>query len=206
MKTRSRVAIRPLTALRVAAGLFALLPADMAGAATTFDNTGPYSTSTPLIHQITYPRFLRFRVGAAGGAVSLVSCNMSAQAASLGTGTDLACAGGNLGGGASIVDVKSNAGQIRLTVTTAGALISGPNTIPYTEIKTISNSVDLPAPVLPAGGGTSPSVNVVLNAGNVTDRVATWTYTYDNSAVYAAGTYGGVAINGGRVTYTASSP
>ena len=81
------------------------------------------------------------------------------------------------------MQVKSNAGQIRLTATTTGALIAGVNTLPYSEIKTATNNANLPAPVLPAAGGTSGSVNVALSAGTVTDRSANWTYTFDNSTL-----------------------
>ena len=168
-------------------------------AGTVTDTSAPYNASTPLNHQIVYPRFLRFRVGAPA-AVSLVNCDLSAQATVLGTGTDLACAGGDAGGGVSNVEVKSNAGQVNVRVTTAGALLSGANSLPFSEIKTASNSGNLPAPVLPAAGGTSANVAVVLNAGVVTDRSATWTYTFDNTTVYASGTYGGVNANNGRVT------
>jgi hypothetical protein len=182
-------------------------PAKSAEAATAFDNAAPYTASTTLDHRITYPRFLRFRVGAAAAGISLVNCNLTAAAANLGDGADLPCTGGDLAGGVSTVQVKSNAGQVRLTVTTTGALQSaGGATIPYSEIKAASSDANLPAPALPALGGTSPTVNVALNAGNITDRTASWTYTFDNSAVYAAGTYGGVNVLRGRVTYTASSP
>lgn len=177
-----------------------------ARAASATDAAAPWSASVTLIHQITYPRFLRFRMGTVGAGISLTNCDLSAQAANLGNGTDLGCAGGDLGGGTSTVEVKSNAGQIRLTATTTGALISGANTIPFSEIKTTTNNANLPAPLLPAAGGTSGSVNVVLSAGIVTNRIANWTYTFDNTAVYRAGTYGGVNVNNGRVTYTASSP
>jgi hypothetical protein len=202
----SRLRNRLIMTLTGAGGIAALAVAGVSEGATTSDNSAPYSTSTLLTHQINYPRFLRFRVGPAAAGVALVSCDMSTLSASLGDGSDLACAGGDLGGGASTVEVKSNAGQIRLSVTTSGALRSGLNTIPYSEITTASTTPNLPAPVLPATGGTSPSVNVVLNAGNVTDRSATWTYTYNNTAVYLAGTYGGVNAGNGRVTYTVSSP
>jgi hypothetical protein len=201
--------MKPLLAATVAlgatvAGIFGAAPE--ARAATVFDNTAPYTASTTLVHQINYPRFLRFRVGAAAG-VTLVNCDMSAQAVNLGGGADLGCAGGDAGGGISNVEVKSNAGQIRLTVTTTGVLqAAGALTMPYSEIKSATSDANLPAPVLPSLGGTSPAVNVALNAGNVTNRSALWTYTFDNSAIYAAGTYGGVNVRRGRVTYTASSP
>lgn len=191
----------------IAAGALAIFAGrgETAAAATAFDNTAPYSASTTLNHRVNYPRFLRFRVGAIAAAVSIADCDMSAQAANLGNGTDLACAGGDAGGGISNVQVKSNAGQIRLTVTTTGNLTSGGNAIPYSEIRTTTSNGNLPAPVL-TSGATSASVNVALNAGVVTDRTATWTYAFDNTAVYASGTYGGVNVNGGRATYTASSP
>jgi hypothetical protein len=189
-----------------ALSLTAMFLAHPAGAASNTDGTAPYSASVTLNHQITYPSFLRFQVGAAGAGISAINCDLSAQAANLGNGTDLACLGGDVGGGVSTVQVQSNAGQIRLTATTAGALVSGANTIPYGEIKTTTNDASLPAPSLPSAGGTSGSVNVALNAGSVTNRIANWSYQFDNTAVYPAGTYGGVNVNNGRVTYTASSP
>lgn len=191
------------------AGLLLAAAAFLGGgaqAASNTDGAAPFNTSVTLNHRITYPRFLRFQVGAAGAGISAVNCDLSAQASNLGNGTDLPCTGGDLGGGASTVSVKSNAGQIRLTATTTGALLSGANTIPYSEILTTSSSGSLPAPTLPALGGTSASVNVALSAGTVTDRTANWTYAFDNSTVYRSGTYGGVNVNRGRVTYTASSP
>jgi hypothetical protein len=177
-----------------------------ARAASATDSTASgYSASVTLSHQISYPTFLRFQVGAPGATLSAITCNLTAQAASLGNGTNLPCTGGDLGSGASTVSVKSNAGQIRLTATTTGMLLAGAASIPYSEILTASNDANLPAPTLPSGG-TSGSVNVALSAGSVTDRTASWTYTFDNTSLYASGTYGGVNVNNGRVTYTASSP
>jgi hypothetical protein len=189
-----------------ALSLTAILLADRAEAASNTDGTAPFSASVTLNHRITYPRFLRFQVGAAGAGISAINCDLSAQAANLGNGTNLNCTGGDLGGGVSTVLVQSNAGQIRLTATTLGALVSGANTLPYSEITTTTNDANLPSPVLPAAGGTSGSVNVAINAGSVTNRTANWTYQFDNSTVYRSGTYGGANVNNGRVTYTASSP
>jgi hypothetical protein len=45
----------------------------------------------------------------------------------------------------------------------------------------------------------------VLNSSNVTNRTAVWTYSYLNTTVPSAGTYG-TSAKGGRVTYTASMP
>jgi hypothetical protein len=38
------------------------------------------------------------------------------------------------------------------------------------------------------------------------NQTATWTYSFANTAVLEAGTYGGVNTNNSRVTYTASLP
>lgn len=166
----------------------------------------PLTTNARQDFQVVIPRFLQFRVGVTGaGNFSLVNCDMSANAAVMGDGSDLACAGGDVGGGVSNVAVRSNSGQVSLVATTLGALSNGTDSMPFSEILTGTSSGNLPAPVLTTGA-TSPSVNVVLNAGSITDRTATWTYTYNNSTVYAPGTYGGVGVNNGRVTYTASSP
>jgi hypothetical protein len=157
--------------------------------------------------RVIIPRFISFRVGVAGAGFSLVDCDMSANAGVLGDGTDQACAGGDAGSGVSNVSVRSNAGAIGITATTLGALSNGADTLPFSEILTASSDVaNFPAPALPANGGTSASVAVAVTAGAITNRSATWTYTYNNSAVYAPGTYGGVNTNNGRVTYTASSP
>ena len=167
---------------------------------------GTITTTARHDFQVVIPRFLQFRVGATGGTVSLVTCDLSLLGASLGDGTAQTCAGGDAGAGVSNVSVRSNAGQISLTATTAGALLSGANTLPFSEITTTTSSANIPAPVLPALGGVSPAVSVVMNAAPITNRLATWTYGYANSAVYAPGTYGGVNVGNGRATYTASSP
>jgi hypothetical protein len=172
---------------------------------TSVTGAGTITTNARQDFQVVIPRFLQFRVGVAGAGISLVNCDMSANAAVLGDGTDQACAGGDVGGGVSNVAVRSNAGQISLVVTTLGSLSNGVDNMPFSEILTGTSTGNLPAPVLTTGA-TSPAVNVVLNAGVITDRTATWTYTYNNSAVYAPGTYGGVGVNNGRATYTASSP
>ena len=61
----------------------------------------------------------------------------------------------------------------------------------------------LPTP--PLVDGATRTV-VVAAVGKVVRRDAKWTYTYRNTTVPPAGTYGGVNTNNGRVTYTASVP
>lgn len=157
--------------------------------------------------QVTIPRFITFTVGVAGAGFSLVDCDLSAVAPALiGAGADQACAGGNVGGGVSDVNVRSNAGPINIVATNTGDLSNGVDTMPWSEILTSSSdAVNFPAPVL-TSGGPSPAVNVAVSSGaNVTNRNVQWTYTFNNSALYASGTYGGVNVNNGRVTYTAAN-
>jgi hypothetical protein len=168
------------------------------------DDTSPYSAAVNLDFQIDIPSVLNFRVGSAGG-VDLI--NFSPAAAVVGDDSDVAGTGGDLTGGVVTVDLFSNGGQVTITPTNsslgAGLSDGGTENIPYTEILTASNLAALPAPVLSNAGGTATSPT---ETAGVTDLSAQWTYTYDNTAVYPAGTYGGINTRGGRVTYTATAP
>jgi hypothetical protein len=199
-----------MTAAALVVGATALTAPSFVAAEETSITAAAGTLTRAARHDFTVviPRFLSFRVGAAAAAISEVTC--SPTAAVLGDATVVACAGGDAAGGVSNVRVRSNAGQITINVATLGALSNGVDTLPYSEIRTASSSAQLPAPAaagLPSGA-TSGNVNVALSAGAVTDRAATWTYTYANTAIYAPGTYGsnGTGGNNGRATYTASSP
>ena len=198
-----------LTAM--AAGVAALgLMAQVASAeTTTATGAGALSSGARVDIQVVIPRFLQFQVGTAGATIDQISFNVAA--ANVGTGTAQAGTGGNLGTGAVTVNVKANSGQVTITPTNNSAGLGLGNgtagqTIPYTEILTASNAAGtLPAPTLSNAGGTA--VTPTLTAGNVTNRTATWTYTYANTTVPNAGTYGtGGTATGGRVTYTATTP
>jgi len=196
-----------LFAAAVVSGAALLAMPGMASAEqTSVTGAGALSTNARQDFTVIIPRFLQFRVGAAAGAISIVTCDMTAFSAVLGNSVAQACTDGNLGGGQSTVSVRSNGGPVGITVSTLGTLLSGANTMPYSEIITTSSDpANLPAPILPSGG-TSGSVAVAATAGPVTDRSAIYTYTYANTAFYAAGTYGGVNVQNGRATYTASMP
>ena len=171
----------------------------------TDSGVGPLSAAVRLDFRVVIPRFLTFRVGALGAGIDLI--DFTVPAANVGDDTDIAGTGGTPGPGLVDVRVFSNAGQVTITPTNnsggAGLDNGAGDNLPYTEILTASDNGNLPAPTLTDAGGT-PSLPV-LNVGNVTFRTAQWTYTYDNTAVYAAGTYG-TSTGGGRVTYTASTP
>jgi len=184
------------------------LPGTLMAESSSDDNTdGILSAAANLDFQINIPGILRFRVGTDGGTVDLVQ--FSPTPANLGNGTDIDGTGGDLTDGEVTVDLFSNAGQITITPTnnSGGAgLTNGTDFIPYTEILTeSSDAAVLPVPVLSDAGGTA-SLPPPTSGTRVTNLTESWTYTYDNTAVYPEGTYGGVDTQGGRVTYTAAIP
>ena len=192
------------TTLLVAASLPGMLMAE----ATSDSGATPLSAAARLDFQINIPGILRFRVGSDAGTIDLVQ--FSPTAANLGDNSDIAGTGGDLTGGEVTVDLFSNAGQVTITPTnnSGGAGLDNglSDTISYDEILTSSSDASvLPVPVLSDAGGTTsqPPPTSGLRVTNLTES---WTYTYDNTAVYPEGTYGGIGTQGGRVTYTAASP
>jgi hypothetical protein len=148
---------------------------------------------------------LVFRVGSAGATIDQIT--FSVPTGSAGDGTDVAGTGGNLGAGAVTAFVASNAGQVTITENNnsgGNGLSDGAgNFISYAEVLETSSDANMPTPDLSDAGGNFSTP--VLSAGSVTNRSATWTFAFDNIQVYTAGTYG-TSANGGRVTYTASTP
>lgn len=203
--------MKPTLMKKMALGLAmgsALAIAPSANAETgTAIGAGNISANARQDFRVIIPQFIIFRVGVAGAGFSLIDCDMSLVApASIGNGVDQACVGGDVGGGVSNVSVISNAGNININVNTTGQLQNvAADNMPFTEIVAVSSdAANLPVPLMPVSG-LGVAVNVAPSAGAVTNRSATWTYTYDNSAIYPAGTYGGVNVNNGRVTYTAAN-
>ena len=62
----------------------------------------------------------------------------------------------------------------------------------------------LPAPLLQ--NGASANIVITAPASKVIHADAKWTYTYANTGLVPAGTYGGVNVRNGRVLYTATMP
>jgi hypothetical protein len=193
--------------------MFAAVPM-LAHAESTFIS-GTGNATARLDFQIVVPRTLFLRVGtgtnfATNPTINLISFNV--PAATMGDGTPVAATvgSGDLGNGAVTARVRTNGGDVTLTSATLGALSNGAgDTISYGQITTAVTALPgapgaaMPHPTLvDAGTGT---VTLPAAAG-VVDRGATWTYSYANANVVAPGTYGGVGINNGRVTYTASTP
>ncbi|MBS0578281.1 MAG: hypothetical protein JSR36_03355 [Proteobacteria bacterium] len=183
------------------------------------------STATPgaVAHvdfQVTIPKILFLRVGTGStytgatptlGNVNTVDLVQFAPAAgSVGNGTAVAGAGGDLTGGAVTAAIVSNSGNVTLNATTAGAMTDGAagDTIAWTQITTaattITSATALTAPTL--ANGASNNVVLTAPATKLILADAKWTYSYANTVNPPAGIYGGVNTNNGRVTYTATMP
>jgi hypothetical protein len=190
--------------------LAAALAASLASAPAMADSQLVTSgnASARLDFTIVIPRVLSFRVGnATSGTVDLIT--FSPTAAVLGNATPVAGTGGDLTNGVVTASVTGNNGQITITPSTVGALNDGgTNTIAWTQITTaasvLTSATPLPAPTLVNGAGTA--VNAAAPTNKVTVQDAKWTFAYANTTVPPSGTYGGVNVNNGRVTYTAAMP
>lgn len=175
--------------------------------------TGALSTSARLDFRITIPKVLFLQVGAGSPMAALGTVNLIdfvVPATGLGTGVAVAAtaASGDLGTGAVTAKVVGNNGNVTLTATTAGPLGNGAgDTLSYSQVSTVASVLTsasaLPAPVLADASTTSTTIVAV---GKVVNRDARWTFSYLNTSVVPAGTFGGVNTQNGRVTYTASMP
>lgn len=181
--------------------------ASPAAARSSTDAAAPFSINSNLQFQIAYPSFLRFRVGSTGAGINTL--DFSVPSGSVGLSIPVAATGGDAGPSAVNVSVVANSGVVTVTATnnSAGAGL-GTGTpadgfINYSQITTSSDSAQLPAPVLANAGPTSSIV--AATSGVVTIRSAVWTFVYSNTTIPSPGIYG-TSANGGRVTYTASTP
>jgi hypothetical protein len=195
-----------------AAALLAVLPfAAFAESDVNTNTSGALNASAKLDFQVVIPRVLFLQVGAGTSMADVATVNMltfTTTAANVGTSTPIAATGGTVpaNGTGVTATVKGNVGDIKLGASTNGPMTNGTagETISFTQISTTSSdAVQLPAPVL--ADGASPVLTLTAT-NKVVDRTATWNYSYANSVLPAAGTYGGAGINNGRVTYTASNP
>lgn len=162
---------------------------------------GVLNANARLDFRVVIPKFIRFQVGSAGTVVDLVE--FTVPAANVGDGTDIA----RTNGGAVPVLLQSNNGNVSLTGTTLGQLNNGAGqNISFAEILSTSSNAALGVPTL-VDGAASAAVTVTPNVGTqVVNRTANWSFAYSNTNFVGAGSYGGVNVNNGRVTYTASLP
>jgi hypothetical protein len=184
------------------------------GAATT----APGATAK-VDFQIVVPKILFLRVGtgssyttgayANNGTVDLVT--FSPTAAQLGNGTAVSGTGGDLATGIETAAIISNSGNVTLNATAAagGLTNAAGDSINFSQIKTAAAALTagytlLNAPVL--ANGTSANIVLTAPATKTIQADARWTFTFANTTLPPTGTYGGVNVNGGRVTYTATMP
>ncbi|OSZ62533.1 hypothetical protein [Hydrogenophaga sp. IBVHS2] len=165
------------------------------------------SATARLGFQVVIPRVLFLGVGtgstglATNTTVDTVSFNYTNNPEAVGLGGPA----NQITGNEVPVRVVGNNGNITLSASTTGPLANGSgDVIPWSQITAESTQTTLPAPVIP-DTGAGPTVNVTPTSGKVTDRSATWRFSYANTITPPAGTYGG-GNAGPRVIYTAAMP
>jgi hypothetical protein len=179
-----------------------------AHAESNFVTTG--NAAAKLDFEVKIPRVLYLAVGTS----SVLANNVAVDKLSfdLTGGTPVVGSGVATAAQTTAVRVIGNNGQVTLTSTTTGQMNDGAgNVIPWTEITPGTSSATIPNPGFNNGvaaSNVSAAQNVTLNTGStkLTNATANWTFAYANTSVYAPGTYGGVAAQNGRVTYTAVMP
>ena len=204
--------MRLFTKSLIAAAVLAATPM-LASAESNFQTgTGSLTATAHLDFRITIPKFLYLRVGTGSNlanntTVDLIDFTVAATGVGSGTAA-VTTTGGDLTGGKVTARVMGNGGNVTLSsITPNGLTDGGTNTISYGQISTtvtaLTSATPLAAPALVDGATTNSNITAT---NGVVNRDAQWAYTYANSAVVAAGTYGGVNANNGRVTYTAVTP
>lgn len=170
---------------------------------TTTTGGGSIAANAALDFRIVIPKFVFLRVGtgtllADNATVDLVDFDVPAL--NIGDSTPVAATGG-----AVSAQVLSNNGNVALVATTLGQLSNGAgDSISFTSITASTSNADLAHPTF-VDGAASAAV-VVPATAKIVNETANWTFSYANAAVVPAGTYGGVNVNNGRVTYTATAP
>lgn len=173
----------------------------------------PLTASANLDFTVTIPKFVYVRIGTGTDrAVNTTVDNLvfTVPAANVGDGTSVAGTGGDLTNGQVTARVTGNNGTIAFSSTTLGALNNGAgDTISWSQmavsVAANTSATALAHPTLVDGATTS--INLSPTSGTkVTNLDARWTFSYLNQNIVAAGTYGGVNAQNGRVTYAVSMP
>jgi hypothetical protein len=204
---------RILRAVLAATGVAAIPSAAHAESRFVTGTASPLTASANLDFTITIPKFVYVRIGSGTNAANnnaVDSLVYSVPAANVGDGSSIAGTGGDLTGGQVTARVIGNNGTIAFSSTTAGALSNGVgDSISWSQMgvtvaaNTTTTALSHPALV----DGSTTTLNLAPTSGTkVTNLDAKWTFAYKNESIVAAGTYGGVNTNNGRVTYAVSMP
>ena len=159
--------------------------------------SGTLTASANLDFTITIPKFVYVRIGTGtnmANNTTIDSLVYTVPAANVGDGTAISGTGGDLTAGKVTARENGNNGTIAFSTTTMNVAVA---------TNTTTTALSHPA----FADGSSTSTNLTPTSGTkVTNLDAQWTFTYKNQNVVAAGTYGGVNTNNGRVTYAVSMP
>ena len=212
----------------LASSIFAAFAVPMsAHAESTFQNpavTGNAVTGKAdarLDFTIVIPQVLFLRVGTSSGNTAtdgtINGLVYTVPGANVGDASVIAAVGGDIGAGAVTVRAYGNGGNISLNSNTTGPLTTGVagEVIPWSQINVAAAALTtgtvgftnaaITHPAFNLGAAGGPGTLTTLTATNKVVRVeGRWTYTYLNANTVAAGTYGGVNVRNGRVTYTAT--
>jgi len=208
----------PLGALSLAASLVA--PAHAESTYTAPAIVGSTATGRVDI-SIVIPQVLFLRVGTSSGNTAtdgtIDSTTFTVPAANVGDASAIAGVGGDLTAGAVTVRVYGNSGNVSLNSTTTGPLNNGTatETIPWSQIGVTGGALAATTSGFTNAAITHPAFNTGASGGTGTASTLTatnrlvrvegkWTYSYLNTGIPAAGTYGGSVAKNGRVTYTAT--
>lgn len=202
-----------LGALLAVAGIAALPSIAHAESNFVTGTSSPLTASANLDFTITIPKFVYVRIGTGSDMANGKTIDhlvYTVPAANVGDGTAVAGTGGDLTGGTVTARVIGNNGTIVFSSETAGALSNGEgDTISWSqmdvEIANNTTATALSHPTLADGSTTSIKLATTSGA-KVTDLDAKWTFTYKNENIVAAGIYGGVDTNNGRVVYAVAMP
>ena len=204
---------RILSAAIAIAGISAIPTAAHAESKFSTGTGSPLTASANLDFTITIPKFVYVRIGTGTTMATNTTVDnlvYTVPAANVGDGTAITGTGGDLTSGQVTARVMGNNGTSAFSSTTLGAMNNGDgNTISWSQmnvaVATNTSATALSHPSLADGATTS--INLSPTSGTkVTNLDAKWTFTYKNENVVAAGTYGGVATQNGRVTYAVSMP
>jgi len=210
-----------LAASVIATGL--LLSSGHARAESTFLNAAG-TASARLNFSIVIPTYLYLQVGtgtafANNVAVDTILFDMTSSVSSIGNGLPQAGTGGDLLAGSVTARVLGNhfTAPANLSATTTGAMSNGTDTISWSQISVAAPTAIVVAPAAAAtlahpgslaapfadGAATTVSLTPV---NKVINQAAKWTFSYKNTNIPAAGTYGATVANKGQVTYQIAMP
>jgi hypothetical protein len=212
--------MRTSTVIKAVLAATALTPLLCQAESNLQTGNGALNATAHVDFQINIPKFLFLRVGtgtgtaavnsgwATNGTIDLIT--FTPTPANLGNGVAVAATAGSgdLGNGVETAVVVGNDGDVTFSSTTTGQLGDGTgDNISFTQINSVAahntTGTTLAAPALVDNGSTTITLTSVAK---IVQQDAQWTYTYKNTTIPPAGTYGGQNANNSRVLYTASAP